>query len=178
MQLRDVRRTGLTIAIIAGVALLWLFLLSLQETDRIDFGLTSGALERLTLGWWQWLVAILLSLLVALLIFLLTSVDEAPEGYARGSVRQVQCADCKAVFHLHDSGHRPLMHVCPNCKALGVYDGKAAPVGKPPEAKEPEQLIKLGLTCDRCDHGFDVTDTGQRPLQVTCPNCQSSGFLT
>ncbi len=171
------KRLSVTIFILAVLVLVWLSLLWLQDSGNLDWGPTRSSLGMLAVGLWAGIGAGLLAALIGMLVLTLGAVGSAPEGYAEGSVRQVQCAHCKAVFHIHDTGHRPIMHVCPNCDSLGVYDGTAPPVGKPPEPEKPERIVQLELQCQRCNHEFSVTDSGRRPMDVTCPACESIGRL-
>lgn len=177
MDLQDVRRFAMTTMALFVVLVLWVFFLFLHDTGRFEWTWPEAALGWFSLGAWLWTSLGLSAVMVGFLGFMTFGINEAPPGYAKGKLRQVQCQDCKAVFFVLDAGNRPLTHVCPNCKALGVYDGRAPPVGAPPEAIAPEKLIKLALTCEDCSYKFRVTDTGRRPLQVTCPSCQGTGAI-
>jgi hypothetical protein len=121
----------------------------------------------------MWIGAGVLGVLIGLVTLGAFSVSLAG---GRQPTRQVQCQNCRAVFFMPDNGRRPLTHPCPNCKALGVYDGKAPPVGKAPEVKA-ENLRRLPLTCRSCAHKFTALDTGVRPLSVECPNCKAIGEI-
>lgn len=162
---------------IAAALLLWLVLLNLHDAGLFEWRWPRESLRVFPLAAWMWVGVGLLIVIVTVTGLIVHGVHQAPADYARGAVRQVQCQDCKAVFFIHDTGHRPITHQCPNCKALGVYDGRAPPVGAPPVPEPPKKVISLDLTCQTCQHGFQVTDTGARPLKVTCPNCQAVGSI-
>lgn len=177
MDLSDLRRLVVTSLALGGAVFLWTIFLILHDADLFTWRFPSVAL-----GWFgleAWLVLLLvLSLIIVVVVGLLTfAINVAPQGYAAGKMRQVQCQDCKAVFFCHDSGHRPLTHECPNCKALGVYDGKQPPVGQPPKMTRPVHE-KLRLSCHVCEHRFSLEDDGRRPMKITCPECNSKGQIT
>ena len=167
------RRLSASALLAAGVVLLWLLFLSLDQADLFEWAWPTGALERLSLEAWMWFIAGFLAILVALLTLAAFSVSL---GGGRTPTRQVQCQNCRAVFFMPDNGRRPLQHPCPNCKALGVYDGKAPAIGRAPEVKAQE-LRRLPLTCRNCQHKFSTLDTGVRPLAIECPSCKSTGEL-
>lgn len=177
MELSDGRRLALTTMVLAGVLILWMIFLALHDAGQFEWAWPERALGWFGLAAWTWIglgVYAIMTFVVGMMMF---GVDQTPPGFARGKQRQVQCQDCKAVFMVHDAGNRPLTHLCPNCNALGVYTGDAPPVGNPPKPQEPEKLIQLGLNCHECDHKFKVTDTGKRPLKVSCPNCHAGGAI-
>jgi Zn finger protein HypA/HybF involved in hydrogenase expression len=177
VNLGDVRRLMITIGVLGLGTLGWLLFLGLVDNGKIDSNLGTTALENLAIARWLWFGNVAFVITLGFIIYLLYLVKAAPSHFARGIARQVQCQDCKAVFMIHDTGHRPVTHVCPNCQALGVYDGKAPPVGLPPRPETPRRIIDLGLACQTCNHAFNVTDTGARPLQVKCPSCKSHGVI-
>lgn len=177
MNLGDVRRLSAMNISIAAALLLWLVLLNLHDASLFEWRWPRLALDVFPLAAWMWVGVGMLLVIVTTTGLIVHGVHQAPADFARGSVRQVQCQHCKAVFFIHDTGHRPLTHLCPNCKSLGVYDGTAPPVGLPPVPKKADKVVALDLTCQACQHGFRVTDTGARPLTVTCPNCDSIGKI-
>ncbi|HET6399726.1 MAG TPA: hypothetical protein VFH47_09260, partial [Candidatus Thermoplasmatota archaeon] len=174
VDIRDVRRLGVTVLAIGVLLLLFLLALYLQRAGTISWGLARAALARMSLAGWLWTGAAVLVVLLGVLAAMLYGVPQpSPVAYTK---RQVQCQDCKAVFWLTDTGARPLQHPCPNCKALGIYDGRAPPAGRLP-AIRPEQVVELGLTCRTCHTRFTVRDTGVRPLRVTCVKCRAVGTI-
>ncbi len=175
MNLQDVRRFGLTTGALSLAMVIALGWLALHDRGRIDSPTAQRLLDGMQLDGWLWLGVILLLTLFIVFGGLLMMVHSAPRGFARGILRQVQCQDCKAVFMIHDTGHRPITHRCPNCSRLGIYDGTAPPVGEPPRPEPPKRIIELGLVCQDCSHEFTVTDTGVRPLTVKCPKCKARG---
>ncbi len=175
MELSDVRRLSVTTMVLAGGLLAWLLFLFLEDTGRFEWGLPERGLGLMPFSGWMWTTAGLLAVFLGVVGFTTFGVNQAPRGFARGSVRQVQCQDCKAVFFIPDSGKRPLTHLCPSCKALGVYDGEAPPVGTPPTPRPPKEIVELGLTCRTCSHRFMATDTGVRPMRIACPTCKAVG---
>ncbi len=171
------RRLAVTAVFAMALLLAWLLVLYLSSVGHIRWELAASALRQMPLLTWLALgagAAALFMIIVALSIF---GVPEAPPGMARASLRQVQCQHCKAVFQIRDTGHRPLSHECPSCHRLGIYTGDHAPVGEPPEPTPARTVTQLDLTCRRCRHRFDVTDTGARPLKVKCPACGSRGDI-
>ncbi len=175
MNLQDVRRFGLTTGILAGAMALALAWLALQENGRINSPTAQRLLDGMELDGWLWLGVVLLLVTLGLITSLLYLLQVAPRSFVLGILRQIQCQGCKAVFMIHDTGHRPITHRCPNCARLGVYDGTAPPVGEPPRPEPPKRIIELGLVCQQCSHDFTVTDTGVRPLTVKCPRCKARG---
>lgn len=175
MDLQDVRRLSFTSMLLAGLLLVWLFLLFLHQEGLFEWDASGRALRAMSFLGWMWTGAVLLGVFLGVVGFTTFGVHQGPRATPRSSVRQVQCQDCKAVFFIPDNGKRPLTHLCPNCKALGVYDGESAPVGTPPKPRPPREIIELGLTCRTCSHRFMATDTGVRPMRVTCPKCQAVG---
>jgi phage FluMu protein Com len=173
VDLRDVRRLSMSALVVGGVVLLWLLFLSLDDAGLFEWEWPTTALAALSLHTWQWLGAVVLLALVGLVALSTYSVGL---GGGRVPTRQVQCQSCRAVFFIPDNGRRPLTHPCPNCKALGVYDGKAPPVGRAPEVK-PHEMRKIPLTCRSCEHRFSALDTGIRPLSIECPNCKAVGEI-
>ncbi len=177
MNLGDVRRLSAMNIALTALLLLWLVMLNLHAASLFEWRWPREALTLFPLAAWMWVGVGLLIVVITSTALIVHGVQQAPTDFARGSVRQVQCQECKAVFFIHDTGHRPLTHICPSCKALGVYDGTAPPVGTPPIPKKPRELVRLDLTCQSCKHGFHVTDTGVRPLRVQCPKCESVGKI-
>ena len=167
------RRLAVSALAVGAAVLLWMMFLSLDDADLFNWPWPTRALESLTLHTWQWLCAGALLALVGLVTLSAYSVGA---GSGRVPTRQVQCQNCRAVFFMPDNGRRPLTHPCPNCKALGVYDGKAAPIGKAPEVK-PEEVKRIPLTCRNCRNRFTALDTGVRPLSISCPQCKAVGEL-
>lgn len=167
------RRLAASAAVVGGAVLLWLLFLSLDDAELFEWAWPTDSLATLDLITWMWLGAGILAVLIGLVTLAAFSVSL---GAGRQPTRQVQCQNCRAVFFMPDNGRRPLTHPCPNCKALGVYDGKAPAVGKAPEVKA-ESLRKLPLTCRSCAHKFSALDTGVRPLSIECPNCKAVGEI-
>lgn len=167
------RRLSVSALVVGAFVLLWLMFLSLDSAELFEWGWPTEALEALELTTWMWLGAVVLLALVGLVTL---SAYTVSLGSGKMPTRQVQCQNCRAVFFMPDNGRRPLTHPCPNCKALGIYDGKTPPIGRAPEVKAQE-LRRLPLTCRNCQHKFSALDTGIRPLQVECPNCKSIGEL-
>lgn len=173
MDLRDVRRLSVSALVVGVVVLLWLMFLALDDAELFKWGWPTEALSMLSLHTWQWLGAGVLLALVALVTLSAYSVGM---GSGRVPTRQVQCQNCRAVFFMPDNGRRPLTHPCPNCKALGIYDGKAPPIGKAPEVRA-EEVKRIPLTCRNCRNKFSALDTGIRPLSIACPQCKAVGEL-
>lgn len=177
MDLGDVRRFALTSILAIVLLLVWLFFLFLQDAGLFTWAWPEEALEELGLDAWLGIGAAVAGLLLAVLALVVFGVPDTAPGLAKANIRQVQCQACAAVFRMRDPGHRPLTHQCPSCRRIGVYDGKAPPIGEPPRPQRPSGITLLDLTCKRCHHRFDVTDTGKRPLVVDCPKCQAIGEL-
>ncbi len=175
MNLADVRRLAVTAVIATSAALAFLMWLALEALEVTESRLTTRALDLWSLSTWLWIALGLFFFVLVIIVGVLFLLREAPQGYARGIMRQVQCQRCKAVFDIHDTGHRPITHICPNCQGLGIYDGTAPPVGVAPKPEPAKKIIALGLACETCDFHFDVTDTGARPLRVKCPKCNAKG---
>ena len=178
MDLKDVRRLAATAMVLSLAIVLWLVFLHLQRAELFTWEYPERALNRLDFNTWMWIGVTTIVVLAAVVAGTVYGVDAGKTGGAQASVRQVQCQDCKAVFFIHDTGRRPLTHRCPSCKALGIYDGKAPPVGQVPKAEPVKAVVELSLTCRRCSHAFNVTDTGIRPLQVACPSCKAVGAIS
>ncbi len=174
MDVADVRRLSASILAVAFAVILWLVFLALDDADLFNWGWPSRALGALQLQTWLWIGAGTLAALVGLGAMTVFGIGAQEEHLPS---RQVQCQHCKAVFFMPDNGRRPLMHPCPNCKALGVYDGLAPAVGKPPEVIPESKIVKVNLTCRNCQNRFPVTDTGVRPLRIECPKCKAVGAL-
>ena len=177
MELGDVRRFALTSILAIVLLLTWLFFLFLQDAGLFEWAWPERALMKLELRAWLGIGAAVAGVFVAVLALVVFGVPDAPASLNRGNVRQVQCQGCMAVFRMRDSGQRPLVHQCPNCRRIGAYDATAPPIGAPPKAKRPEEIVLIDLTCRRCKHRFDVTDTGKRPLTIDCPKCKAVGEL-
>lgn len=173
MDLRDVRRLAASALGVGAVVLLWLLFLSLDDAELFEWAWPTAALDGLPLVTWLWFGAGFLAILIGLVTLAAFSVSL---GGGRQPTRQVQCQNCRAVFFMPDNGRRPLTHPCPNCKSLGVYDGKAPAIGHAPEVRA-ESLRRLPLTCRGCAHRFSALDTGVRPLSVECPSCKSIGEI-
>lgn len=167
------RRLSVSALVVGAIAMLWLMFLALDHADLFNWGWPTSALDALTLNTWQWLTA---GFLLALVGLVTLSAYAVGVGSGRVPTRQVQCQNCRAVFFMPDNGRRPLTHPCPNCKALGIYDGKAPPIGKAPEVK-PDNLKRIPLTCRNCRNRFSALDTGVRPLSIACPQCKAVGEL-
>jgi len=168
-----VRRLAVSALVVGAATVLWLLFLSLDDADLFSWEWPTQALAALSLRTWQWIGA---SVLLALVGVVALSAYSVSLGAGRVPTRQVQCQSCHAVFFMPDNGRRPLTHPCPNCKVLGIYDGKAPPVGRAPEVKAQE-LRRIPLTCRNCAHRFTALDTGIRPLSIECPNCRAIGEL-
>ncbi len=177
MDIRDVRRFSISVVILAALTVVWLFFLWMHDSGRFQWAWPRVALTDLGLQGWLWIGILAILALAAAASLVVFGVPQAPPGFAKGALRQVQCQHCKAVFRIHDTGHRPITHVCPSCQYLGVYDGTAPPVGKPPKPMPPEKIIQLSLTCRNCKHRFKIIDTGLRPLRVECPECTATGHI-
>lgn len=175
VNLGDVRRLAITLGVAAVVLTGWLLMLGLQQRGTVDVEAASDALAVFALATWLWIGLFLTIGLLMALGITLNYLHQAPDDLARGYLRQVQCQHCKAVFLLHDTGHRPIQQQCPNCRYLGVYDGTAPPVGRPPRPEPARKIVELELSCKECRHHFPVTDTGARPLRVQCPRCDAKG---
>lgn len=174
MDVRDVRRLATSALVLGAAALLWLLFLALDDAGSFEWPWPTKALGVLSLEAWMWVI-------MGFILFLLVAV--AAPIYAmskstkvKAATRQVQCQDCKAVFFMPDTGRRPLTHPCPSCKALGVYEGTAAPIGKAPIVPK-QNIARINLTCRTCQGKFIATDTGVRPLQVECPSCKAVGVI-
>jgi len=178
VDLSDLQRLAKTTLFLVVALLAWLVFLALHDAGQFEWTWPERGLSWFGMTAWLWTGAALLALMALALAFMSFGINQAPEGFAKGKLRQVQCQDCKAVFFVHDAGNRPLTHLCPNCKALGVYDGMAPPVGVPPKAIPPEKVVALSLTCHACEHRFNVTDSGVRPLKVACPMCDATGTIS
>lgn len=177
MDLRDVRRLAVSLLVLTLAVAAWLLLLWLDDTGRFGFTWTKAALGFIQWRAWMWIGVLLLVTFVATVVLTLFGVSLVPPGFAKGSMRQVQCGHCKAVFFIHDAGHRPISHRCPNCRYLGLYDGMAEAVGDPQAVIGRRDTVQLALKCRNCSHRFEVTDTGIRPLKVSCPNCKAVGKM-
>lgn len=175
-DIRDVRRLNISVLFIAGLEALLLLFLWLDDAGHFDWVIPTKMLGLMSYVSWSLLFGALFVALIGITALLVYSLPTA-DGKGGGQLRQVQCQDCKAVFHMPDSGRRPLMHNCPNCRSLGVYDGQAPPVGKPPEPEDAKKIIQLGITCETCAHQFKVTDSGVRPLDVRCQECNAVGTI-
>ena len=105
VDIRDVRRLGVTVLAIGVLLLLFLLALYLQRAGTISWGLARAALARMSLAGWLWTGAAVLVVLLGVLAAMLYGVPQpSPVAYTK---RQVQCQDCKAVFWLTDTGARP-----------------------------------------------------------------------
>lgn len=180
-DLSDIRRLTLTGLILGTLLTAWLFFLWLHDAGHFQWAWPEAALDRLTFTSWMFIGGgLYVALLILLSLPIITTEPTArpgKDGIPAASVRQVQCQHCKAVFNIADRGRRPITRKCPNCKWLGVYDGKTPPIGQPPDPEPVKKVTKLELTCGNCEHKFTVTDTGARPLRVTCPECQAAGAI-
>src|ERR1041384_6114955 len=121
VDLRDVRRLAVSSLVVGVAALLWLLFLSLDAAGLFSWEWPTTALRSLTLQTWMWIGA---SVLLALVALVSLSAYSVSLGAGRVPTRQVQCQNCHAVFFMPDNGRRPLTHPCPNCKRLGIYDGR------------------------------------------------------
>lgn len=172
--MRDVRRLAASALVVGAAVLLWLFFLALDDAGAFNWAWPSKALATLGFEAWMWICLGLLAFLLAVVGLIVFAIGQGGSG--KTPTRQVQCQDCKAVFFMPDNGRRPLSYPCPSCKALGVYDGKAEPIGVAPVAK-PQNIVRLPLTCRSCATKFTATDTGVRPLNVECPSCKAIGVI-
>ena len=175
VDIGDVRRLGVTVLTLGSGIVVFLLFLFLHARALFTWALPRAALARMGLEAWLWTGAGILLVLLGTLAAIVYGVPQ-PDPRKGVTRRQVQCQDCKAVFWIPDNGARPLQHPCPSCKALGVYDGRQPPVGKPPVVR-PEKIVEIGLTCRNCKTRFMVHDTGVRPLKVTCIKCQAIGTV-
>lgn len=174
MDVRDVRRLATSALVLGAATLLWLMFLVLDDAGHFEWSWPSSALAQLGLDAWVWVCT-------GFLAFLLVAVSAPIYGMTKSAggknpTRQVQCQDCKAVFFMPDNGRRPLTYPCPSCKALGVYDGEAPPIGQAPVVP-PQKITRINLTCRTCQSKFLATDTGIRPMHVECPNCKATGII-
>lgn len=177
-DINDVRRLTISVLIFAAVEALLLFFLWLHNRAFFEWVVPEAMLGWMQFDIWALLFAVLFIAIGGMVTMLVFSIPIASaSGLAKGRLRQVQCQDCKAVFHMADTGERPLMHPCPNCRSMGVYDGQAPPVGRPPKPELAKKVIQLALQCESCAHDFKFTDSGVRPLEVACPECNSSGTI-
>lgn len=162
-------------SLVLGVAtLLWLLFLALDDADAFNWGWPTAALESLRFEVWMWIGAGVLAFLLAVVGLTVFGIGQG--GTGKAPTRQVQCQDCKAVFFMPDNGRRPLTYPCPSCKALGVYDGKADPIGAAPIVPA-QKIARISLTCRSCQSKVVATDTGVRPLSIECPTCKAVGVL-
>ncbi len=169
------RRLAITVLLLAVAASLWLGLLWLHVKTRLEASLAASALDVMGLGVWTGLIGGLVLAVTLVLGAAVLATDLLPAGWAKGQVRQVQCDECRAVFFIGDTGIRPITHRCPNCRNIGVYDGRADPVGVAPLGSK--DIVKLSLKCRNCAHRFTASDTGFRPLRITCPQCDAVGSM-
>jgi phage FluMu protein Com len=178
VDLKDVRRLAATAMALSGAIVLWLVFLGLQKDGLFTWSWPEKALHRLSFQTWMWIGVGAIAAFAAVVAGTVFGIPTAKDVRSSASVRQVQCQDCKAVFFIQDTGRRPLSNRCPNCKALGIYEGTLPAVGRLPKPEPAKALVELSLTCRRCNHAFNVTDTGVRPLQVACPNCKAQGVVS
>lgn len=174
MDVRDVRRLATSALVIGGAVLLWMLFLALDDAGKLEWRWPTNALGTLGLRTWLWIGAGILALLLGMVAAAVYGIGTGTT--AKTPTRQVQCQDCKAVFFMPDNGRRPLTYPCPSCKALGVYDGKAEPIGQAPVV-DLQKVVRLPLTCRSCQAKFLATDTGVRPLNVECPQCKATGIV-
>ncbi len=174
MDVRDVRRLTASSLVLGAAMLLWLVFLALDDADAFDWSWPTAALKTLRFEAWMWIGAGVLAFLLAVVGLAVFGVGQG--GAGKAPTRQVQCQDCKAVFFMPDNGRRPLTYPCPSCKALGVYDGKAAPIGTAPIVPV-QKIARISLTCRSCQGKVVATDTGVRPLSIECPSCKAVGVL-
>lgn len=168
------RRLAASALVLGAAVLLWLLFLALDDAGSFEWGWPTDALGVFSLPTWMWIgagVLVFLLIMVATPIFAMTKT-----AGGKTPTRQVQCQDCKAVFFMPDNGRRPLSYPCPSCKALGVYEGTAPPIGKAPIVPQ-QKIARVNLTCRTCQSRFVFTDTGIRPLHVECPSCKSVGLI-
>lgn len=159
---------------LAGVLLLWLVMLALDDADLFNWGWPTDALGILTLATWMWIGASVFLVLIGGMVGIVYAMGLG----GKAPTRQVQCQDCRAVFFIPDNGRRPLTHFCPSCKALGVYDGGEASTTPALDLGATKTSLPVkSFTCPNCNDRFAVADTGVRPLRITCPKCATSGLL-
>lgn len=159
---------------LGAATLLWLFFLVLDDRGAFEWSWPTKALGILGFASWMWIC-------FAFLAFLLVAVAAPIYGMTKSAggknpTRQVQCQDCRAVFFMPDNGRRPLTYPCPSCKALGVYEGTAPPIGQAPVVPA-QRIARINLTCRSCQNRFIATDTGLRPLHIECPSCKQVGII-
>jgi phage FluMu protein Com len=177
-DIKDVRRLTVSVLILAAVEALLLFFLWLHNRAFFEWAVPEKMLGWMPFDIWALVFAVLFFAIGGVVAMLVFSIPIASaSGYAKGRLRQVQCQNCKAVFHMADSGERPLMHPCPSCRSLGFYDGQSEPVGKPPEPELAKKIVQLALKCQSCTKNFKFTDSGVRPLEVSCPECSAVGTI-
>ena len=174
MDVRDVRRLATSALVLGAAVVLWMLFLALDHYGEFEWRWPTGALETLPFTAWTWINLLLLGGLLVAVCAPIYGMTKSAGG--RNPTRQVQCQDCKAVFFMPDNGRRPLTYPCPSCKALGVYEGTAAPIGQAPIVP-PQRIARINLTCRSCQARFPATDTGVRPLHVECPSCKAVGVI-
>ncbi len=174
MDVRDVRRLASSALVLGAAVVLWEVFLALDDQGKFEWRWPTGALHSLPFGAWTWINLSLLAVLLAAVCAPIYGMTKSAGG--RNPTRQVQCQDCKAVFFMPDNGRRPLTYPCPSCKALGVYDGTAPPIGQAPIVP-PQRIVRVSLSCRSCQARFAATDTGVRPLHVECPSCKAVGVI-
>jgi len=101
--------------------------------------------------------------------------EAAPEPVRTLTLR---CSDCGTIFDVHDTGERPLRHVCPGCGAEGMLRDEAEPAPPTPAVETAPMAApvkRLKLRCGGCKEVFTIEDTGERPLRRPCPYCGRTG---
>lgn len=174
MDVRDVHRLAASALVLGAATVLWLLFVALDDADAFNWAWPTSALRSLSLPVWMWIGAGVLSFLLMVVGLAVFGVGHTTSG--RTPTRQVQCQDCKAVFFMPDNGRRPLTYPCPSCRALGVYDGKADPIGMAPVVPA-QRIARISLTCRSCQGTVVATDTGIRPLSIECPSCKAIGVI-
>ena len=174
MDVRDVRRLATSALVLGGAVVLWYLFLALDHAGSFDWAWPTKALRQLGFTAWTWICFGLLATLLVAVVAPVYGMTKSAGG--RNPTRQVQCQDCRAVFFMPDNGRRPLTYPCPSCKALGVYEGTAPPIGQAPVVPA-QKIARISLTCRSCQESFVATDTGVRPLHVECPKCKSVGLV-
>lgn len=176
-DIKDVRRLTISVMLTAGLIALLLLFLWLHDRGSFTWVVPEKMLGWLSYDVWAVVLGFVFVALVGIIGLLVFSLPIAAGGHAVGRIRQVQCQECKAVFHLTDGGERPLIHNCPSCRSMGIYDGTAPPVGEPPKPEPAKRVVQIGLTCESCAHDFKFTDSGVRPLDIVCPACHTEGTI-
>ena len=207
MKRATVRLVAGILALVTVLVLLFSAWIALVIHGDIEFG--TGLATLMDFGVWIVIfAAVLVAIFVVMLFLLFVRPEDAAErrpmeaGAADRAVTEVElaCANCGHVYHVPDTGERPLMTICPECQTENSFEGgdqapEPAEEGYevedeepgevtaeyemvsediPPEATEPEELL---VRCSKCEEVFGVPYTVDRPIYAVCPNCHAKGVL-